>query len=245
MSINVRFNWVEGFTLLELLVALAIFAVIAVMAYGGLNSVLSVREHTREQAAQLSRLQISLSRLQQDLEQYTARSVRNQYGDAEAGLVASRDQLTFTRTGWSNPLGQARSGLQRVQYRYQNNTLWRDYWRVLDQAQDSEPVSVAVLDDVSQLQWRLLDAQLNWRETWPLDDNQRDQVSLPTAVEDDTINKAETNTTAVSSRPQKQHALPLTLRAIELTLTVPRLGEITRLFAVTDQTYVPSTNTTQ
>lgn len=242
MSINPRCRTVHGFTLLELLVALAVFAVVAVMAYGGLNSVLSVREHTREQSEQLSRLQIGFSRLQQDLEQYIARSVRNQYGDVEAALVATRDQLAFTRTGWSNPLGLARSGLQRVQYRYQDETLWREYWRVLDQAQDSEPVSVVLLEAVSALQWRFLDSQSNWHDTWPLNNSQRDQIDLPTAVETDT---GETDTEAVNARTTEPEQEPLHLRAIELTLTVPRLGEITRLFAVTDQAYATQSETTE
>lgn len=213
-----------GFTLLELLVALAIFAIIAVLAYGGLNTVLTVRAHTDAQAAQLRQLQMAFSRLQQDISQYVARPVRNAYGDSDPALLASATQLTLTRTGWTNPLAQPRSVLQRVQYRWQDETLWRDHWQVLDQAQDSSPYALPLLSPITAIEWQFLDQQLTWHRQWP-PAKTLNTVPLPTA-------STETPAAAEASAPR--------LLAIELRLTLPQWGELTRLFAVAEGQYAPS-----
>ena len=70
----------RGFTLLELLVALAIFALVSVMAYGGLASVLDQQFATDEIAGQLARLQKTYLLLQRDFEQLVPRPVRDEYG---------------------------------------------------------------------------------------------------------------------------------------------------------------------
>ncbi|MCQ8131101.1 PulJ/GspJ family protein, partial [Methylomonas rivi] len=70
---NKRFNRAGGFTLLELLVAMAIFAIMAVMAYGGLKTVIDTRRATQAKAAQLRQLQQALYLLNEDLQQAVSR----------------------------------------------------------------------------------------------------------------------------------------------------------------------------
>ena len=70
-----------GFTLLELLVAMAVFAIMSVVAYQGLRSVLQVNEVSREHAQVLADLQVSLSVLERDLSQLVDIRVRDEFGD--------------------------------------------------------------------------------------------------------------------------------------------------------------------
>ena len=92
---NVRKN-LQGFTLLELLVALSIFSIIAVMAYSGLNTVLLARIQTDQHAIQLARLQMTFTWLKRDIEQYIGRSIRDQYGDRQAALIGTIFPLTVS-----------------------------------------------------------------------------------------------------------------------------------------------------
>ena len=48
----------RGFTLLELLVSLAIFAILGVAAYAGLDAVLNAKDRIEAKADQLGRLQM-------------------------------------------------------------------------------------------------------------------------------------------------------------------------------------------
>lgn len=157
---------IKAFTLLELLVALAIFAVIAVVAYTGLNTVLNVRTQTQSQVEQLAEIQMAALWLRRDMEQCIARSVRDEYGGKLPILQASSSYIEFTRAGWSNPLQRSRSSLQRVAYYLENNRLWRAHWQVLDRAQDSKPQVAAILSQVEELDFRFLDSELQWHDQW-------------------------------------------------------------------------------
>ena len=70
----------QGFTLLELLVALAVFAVLSTMAYGGLRSVLQTQRQTEEAAIKLHKIQQAIFYLEKDLLQVVARPIRDEFG---------------------------------------------------------------------------------------------------------------------------------------------------------------------
>jgi general secretion pathway protein J len=163
----VLLTFIQGFTLLELLTALAIFALIATLAYRGLNTLLTIRQQTDEHAQKLAQLQTAFTQLGRDIEQYRERQIRDHYGDIQPALQGTDTDLEFTHTGWNNPAQQQRSTLQRVAYHLKDKTLWRTYWRVLDRAQDSPPLTTALLDPIETLYWRYLDNTLQWQDKWP------------------------------------------------------------------------------
>jgi len=170
----------SGFTLLELLVAIGIFALMAAMAYGGLNNLIKNRQITDEHATRLTQLQTTFLWLGRDIEQTVNRRIRDEYGDSQLALSSTevgRYQLELTRGGWRNPVGRARSNLQRVAYSVRENQLIRSYWNVLDRAQDSKPLEVVLLDGVDRMELRFLSAKgsaqnagqdkQEWVDDWP------------------------------------------------------------------------------
>ena len=176
-----------GFTLLELLVALAIFSLLAVMSYNGLKTVLNQQAVTEEQADALARLQKLYLVMQRDIEQAVPRPVRDEYGD-ELPALAGAEALQLTRGGWSNPAGRLRSSLQRVGYAYEDEQLVRYSWNVLDRAQDSEPLRQALADEIEEMTIRYLGANNEWEEQWPNplaagNPQQTGAQDLPRAVE--------------------------------------------------------------
>lgn len=199
-----------GFTLLELLVALSIFAVMAAMAYGGLSSVIEARTQVDAALESNQRLQQTIFRLQSDLGQIAARGIRDEFGDSRPALIGDTDTaLAFTRHGWRNPLNESRSHMQRVRYRLdEDNRLLRDHWRVLDRAQDSVPVETVLLEDVERLEWRFLNAAREWQGRWP-----------PLTAGGPPGN---------APGPERD-MLPI---ALELRLTMKNHGEIRQLFAI-------------
>jgi general secretion pathway protein J len=161
----------RGFTLLELLVALAVFAVMSVMAFGGLRAVLNASESTQASASRLAAVQQAFVVIGRDAEQAQRRPVRDEYGDVQpalrVGSVADRRLFELSRAGWSNPAGHARSTLQRVAYRHEDGTLYRLYWPVLDRAQDSAVQERVLLTGVNAVQVRVLDPDGQWQTDWP------------------------------------------------------------------------------
>src|SRR5690625_440889 len=108
----------NGFTLLELLIALSIFALVSVIVFTGLQSSLDSRERTNLRADRLIEVQRALNCLRQDLEQAVPRAIRDQMGDFDPknAFQQTLDGIAFTRGGRSNPLGLERSSLERLGY---------------------------------------------------------------------------------------------------------------------------------
>lgn len=175
-----------GFTLLELIVVLGIFAVLSVLAYGGLNSVLETRKGVERALDRTAAMQKTYLRLRNDFQQLRDRSVRDRFGgplNEPALLITPDGAVEFTRGGWRNPLSQPRSTQERVAYRLdQDDRLLRVSWRVLDRAQDSAAVETVLLENVEDIEWRFLDAARQWQTIWP-PPNTGAAPALPLAVE--------------------------------------------------------------
>jgi general secretion pathway protein J len=176
----------RGFTLLELVVAMGIFALLAVVAYGGLNNVLKLAAGTERQATRLGEVQLAVARLRRDVEQASGRRIRDAFGDPLPALVASAGgtALELTRAGNPNPMQAPRSSLQRVSWGLAGDELQRISWPVLDQPVGAEtPEPESVLEGLESVEMRFLDGQNQWLLEWPPSDRAQADTLLPKAME--------------------------------------------------------------
>ncbi len=161
---------VRGFTLIEMLVVFGVFALIGVISSQIVSRVIDNQRVMQERGSRLTEVQRAMHIIQRDVLQLAARPVRDQLGDPLPSLVIDADGLIeFTRLGWRNPLGQARSELQRVAYVIREGDLYRVYWRVLDRTPDTEPVLQKLLGDVERLEFSALDLAGDEHSFWPLE----------------------------------------------------------------------------
>ena len=185
----------RGFTLIEVLIALAITTFVATIAYSGLSTVISGVESTRATASGTYELNRALMIISRDLRQFSARPVRDEFGEQEPAMQGgpiARFLLSFTRSGWHNPNKHARSNLQRVNYVIEDEALWRESYAVLDRVGDSKPQRVKLLDDVEEMSVGFLSSLAmvetgndgktldtgNWVENWIVDTS-TPNVDLP------------------------------------------------------------------
>ncbi len=161
----------RGFTLLEVLVAMAIFAVVSALAYGGLMVVLNQRELGEVQARDWRDMQFAMQLISRDLQQLQPRPVRDEIGDRHDPPIVARPGASYaielTRGGWTNPAAQPRATLQRVAYRIEDTELQRIYWPVLDRTLNTAPVVTVLLEDIDRVEIRLMDRQGVWHTQWP------------------------------------------------------------------------------
>lgn len=159
-----------GFTLLELLIASIIFAIMAIMAYGGLNNVILNSESSKLAMKRLQKVQQCIALLDRDFSQIIQRSIRDEFGVTQPYLTAGNniDNLVeFTRGGRVNPASLLRSSMLRVAYRFDDTTLTRIQWQQLDRAQGAEPKKTDIIDDVESVTLRFLDDKGKWQDQWP------------------------------------------------------------------------------
>lgn len=179
-----RNNRAHGFTLLELLVAMAIFSILSVLAYGALNTILDNRVATNKAADRLAEVQLAMLRMSDDLRQIAPRRIRSEYGDK---LPAIKTEIglgvEWSRAGYQNPAHLKRSNLQRIGYQLTDSILYRLQWLVLDRAQDSSPQKLALLHDVSAMEWRFMTSDGSWSSQWPPANAEVDKEYYPRAVE--------------------------------------------------------------
>lgn len=161
----------RAFTLIEVLVAMAVFAVLAAMAYGTLNQTLLSAEILNERMDRLQALQRTMRLLTDDLQQLAPRPVRDELGDNLRPALDTGFQsgfaLELTRGGWSNPIVLPRSTLQRAAYRMEDDELVRYRWNTLDRTLSNEPISVALLDRVESIQFRFFQEDGEFTDQWP------------------------------------------------------------------------------
>ena len=194
----------RGFTLLELLVAISIFAIISAMAYGGLARVLQDRDRLEVEHEFWRALSLTFARLEEDLSQARSRTVRDIMGFSQPALrgqptdtrAMGSPSLEFTRGGVLTFDAGARSDMQRVGYRLVDGTLQRLLWPVLDQAPQTKPLELPLLNHVEEFHVRFYSSSGAWLDLWP---------------------------------PQGSND---PLRGVEIKLTLTGRGEFTRLFLV-------------
>lgn len=161
----------QGFTLIEVLVAMAVFGVLTILAYMSLGQTLTSADMLTERMDRLQAIQRTVRYLSNDLAAAAPRPVRSELGDTylPAVMVSAANDfaLAVTHGGWSNPAGLPRSTQQRSVYLLEDGKLFRIYYNVLDSTYSNNAISTEILDGVESLEFRLI--QDNGQETnqWP------------------------------------------------------------------------------
>ncbi len=179
----------KGFTLLEVLIAIAIFSLISLSSFTIFDSVLKGDETAKKRTERQNELQRAFLIIERDITQISRRSIRL---DGEAPLerliqstddsFASEEQaIAFVRHGWTNPgLLLPRSDMQAVAYRLFDETLQRLHFNFVDSVVGEEPKIRPLISDVTELAFEYYDGK-EWQESWP-----KNSLPLAIAIEVDT-----------------------------------------------------------
>jgi general secretion pathway protein J len=165
----------RGFTLLELLVAMFIAAIMFAIGYGAINQALRNHDGLHDQQARLIELQTAMRIMEQDFVQLAPRPIRQPLGDGWLPAIlgpsdpTSQPFVQLTRGGWDNSTGLQRPGLQRVAYFFDKdkNTLRREYWTVLDPTLQNTTIKRDLLTHVKSASLRYMDVTRTWQTQWP------------------------------------------------------------------------------
>jgi general secretion pathway protein J len=171
-----------GFTLIEILLALAIFGVIAVLAYRATAALTENEASLSFEAQRWRTLEALFTRFEADIRQALPRPVRAGGGVEPAWLSlppdnAGNSALVFTRSGAEFADEPAMAG-QRIGYRLRNHAVEIAYWPHLDNVEGAQPAVYVLADGVSAFRVEYLTRSGAWRNRWPLPD----EADVPRAL---------------------------------------------------------------
>lgn len=179
---NKKAYTINGFTLLEILIALFIFTILSMILVNALHNVINISATTEKNAERLRNLQFALLTMSRDIEQTVNRPVLNTAGTEEEAFIGTPRYFTFTHMGFANPTGElARSSLQRTQYAWNQGVLWRKTWTELDQAPQSLPHARELLE-ITDANFKYLDHKGRFQNNWPPSEGREDPLPLAVSI---------------------------------------------------------------
>ena len=226
-----QFQQHQGFTLLEVLIALVISALIAVMAFESLNAADSGATRTNEVLAEINRLDRAWQIIAADLRHVIPPAAADKNGVFQAESLKSSGEdadqmlLLFKRRGWVNFSNLPRSDLQMVSYRVEEGKLWRDFLpernlELSDIDIEDDAFHQLLLEQVEDVQLRFLhQGAITSKGKSALDDRE---------FSEDWLQKWPENTQQGATAQD----LPL---AVEITIVIKGVGSSVRLFAMPEQ----------
>lgn len=178
----------RGFTLLELLTAMAVLAVLGVLSFRGLDSILDADARLQAETRRWRDVSLLLSQLGEDATMAVGRTSRagddrtrpalRIAGGDQSAADGEEAQLVLSRLGIGEGAA-AQSAPRRVGYRLRENKLEYLVWASPDGAPGAEPAVYLLLEGVSGLQWQALHPDGRWVDAWPVG---READTLPRAI---------------------------------------------------------------
>lgn len=161
-----------AFTLLEVLIAVAIVATLAVLGYRALAAMTESEARLSAEATRWRNLDMFFSRLEGDLRQAVPRSARLEQTREAPWLAGAGDgegnaTLAFSRAGPEFNLEPGSAG-QRLQYRFRGGAIEVLYWANYDRLRATQPTVFPLLTDVARFRMAYLAKNGAWVENWPI-----------------------------------------------------------------------------
>lgn len=149
----------KGFTLIEILIALLIFAILGVLIAFGLQNAINANNHADKANARIEKIEIAEALLRRDISHIVDRPILDTDGSTIAAIVMQDQKLEFTIRS---------SGLQRISYQVENGHLYRYIWPVLDRVLAVKPSQMDLLDGITSFNLTAINQQNQRKSSWPI-----------------------------------------------------------------------------
>lgn len=176
----------RAFTLIEVLIALVVFAILATITSSAMYYAFTTRTRVTEQAERLMDLQLAISLIERDISQIANRPVRGDSMQLFPAFVGKAAYVELTRGGMSNPgATEKRSTMKRVAILCENGQLIRRSWAVLDAPLRANFENKVLLNHISACHFSYLNDHLQLLNEWRANTlpNKPNSLMFPKAVQ--------------------------------------------------------------
>ncbi len=175
----------RAFTLLEIIIAMAIASLIGVGALTLLDSATKTHTGIQQRGERYNKIERALLFISNDIQQLAARDFRDEFGDKQNVITSSnsgnRSYLSLTRLGRRNPAGLARSNLEKLVYQVDEENLQRVSFIYPDGMSFDRGLKRTLLNDVEKMEVLFFDGE-SWGNIWPINKQKKSRVDLPVAI---------------------------------------------------------------
>lgn len=197
----------HGYTLLEIMVALAVFSILATITAATMLHAFDTRARVSLQADKLNTIQVTLTLIAKDIQQIIERPVIGTEMHLFPPFIGTANYIEFTRNGVVNPNGMAqRSTLRRVAFLCKDKTLIRRVWPRLDAPNRESYQDKPLLDNLELCTFAYLSNSQDVSKEWRNDAGQQ----------------------------QKNEILPM---AVQVNITIHKWGNMSLLFPIPEVLY--------
>lgn len=221
----------KGFTLIEVIVALSIFAVLSIIGYKGISSLIQTKERVQIEDDKWQQLILFFDRFELDIKQSVNRPIKTREDTIEPAWLARPSfageygaQLVFSRFGDPEQAGFLMDS-RRVGYRLHNGALELLIWPALDVAPNAKPEIFQVLPHVAQIAFNYLSDDGRWLKVWP-------EVVITSPTSNSTPNSASTSAATTVPTSVSSAIKPFAPAAVKLMIKLESGETVTRIFAL-------------
>lgn len=207
---NLSISKIKGYTLIEVIVALAVFAVVATMTGGVMLQAFETKKRLAAQTEQLNEVHVMLTLIRREIAQITNRAIRGNEGRLYPPFIGESNYIEFTRGGFVDPNTQSQSStLKRVAFLCGHGALTRRSWASIDSPTRQDVNDQILLRHLTHCSFAYISQSQEHLPSW-----------RPYAV----------------SQKQKNAFIPT---AVELSITFKDLGSAKLLFPIPEGLYGP------
>ena len=158
----------KGFTIIEVLVSLAILSMIALVSSNILKSSLATEQQTKQHLDSIKELNLASTIIRRDIRQIVNVSSKDFYGNDMYGTFISpinSQSLMFSSNIKS--LSDEISPIKRIQYELVDGTLNRKQFFSSNPYEPNDYTNTELINNIDDLEFTFL-YEKKWHESWPI-----------------------------------------------------------------------------
>jgi len=215
----------KGFTLLEILIAMAIAAAIGVGAFTLLDRATIAKTSIENTGNRYNSIERAWLFISDDIQQLAPRKFRDEFGDKKDNLSSDdglgSPHLNLTRMGRKNPAGLKRSNLERLTYFVEEKILRRISYGFPDGMNPEQGLNRPLLENVESIKFDFYDGE-EWSDYWPVYGG------------GDLLSTDISSSSVGSQRTSASSSIGILPVAVRVTLELTDIGLVNRLFVISD-----------
>ncbi len=158
----------QGYTLIEVMIALAIFAILGMISVGVLSHAIETKKRLSNTIEPIQAVLLSETLITQDFAQSVNRTLLTESLKRVPAFSGAPDVVSFTRGGFmlTNTSNSKESTLRHITLRCEGDMLIRESWPGIDKFDATPPQTQVLFQGIRGCHFSFLDAEKTWTDAF-------------------------------------------------------------------------------